>query len=268
MPLVEIIKGEKTSEKTIDTITAYANKMGKTAIVVNDCPGFFVNRVLFPYLSGFNLLLQDGADFYQIDKIMESQFGWPMGPAYLIDVIGIDTVQHAQQVMADSFPARLTKNEQDAIAVLFNHQRYGQKNGVGFYQYVTNKKGKIEKQRDPIINDLLGKFGASNKQFTEQDIIMRMMIPMINEVVRCLDEHIIASPAEADIALVYGLGFPPFRGGAICYLDSLGLENYIALAEKYASLGPLYAIPASLKTKAEKQASYYPTPEKITFNSK
>lgn len=268
MPLVEIIKGEKTSAKTIDTITAYANKMGKTAIVVNDCPGFFVNRVLFPYLSGFNLLLQDGADFYQVDKIMERQFGWPMGPAYLIDVIGIDTVQHAQQVMADSFPDRMTKNDQDAIAVLFNHQRYGQKNGVGFYQYVSDKKGKIQKQRDPEINDLLGKFGTSSKHFTEQDIIMRMMIPMINEVVRCLDEDIIASPAEADIALVYGLGFPPFRGGAICYLDSLGLENYIELAEKYASLGPLYAIPASLKTKAAKQASYYPTAEKITFNSK
>lgn len=97
---------------------------------------------------------------------------------------------------------------------------------------------------------------------------MRMMIPMINEVVRCLDEHIIASPAEADIALVYGLGFPPFRGGAVCYLDNFGIQNFIEMAEKYASLGPLYTIPDSLKNKAEKQASYYPTPEKITFNSK
>lgn len=191
-----------------------------------------------------------------------------MGPAYLIDVIGIDTVQHAQQVMADSFPARMTKITQDAISVLFNHQRYGQKNGVGFYQYVTNKKEKIEKQPDPKISDLLGKVGASSKQFTEQDIIMRMMIPMINEVVRCLNEHIIASPAEADIALVYGLGFPPFRGGAICYIDNLGIENYIKLAEKYVSLDPLYSIPASLKNKAEKHASYYPAPEKITINSK
>ncbi|RXK33884.1 hypothetical protein BBD39_07160 [Arsenophonus endosymbiont of Bemisia tabaci Asia II 3] len=103
---------------------------------------------------------------------------------------------------------------------------------------------------------------------TEQDIIMRMMILMINDVVRCLDEHIIASPAEADIALVYGLGFPPFRGGAVCYLDNFGIQNFIEMAEKYASLGPLYAIPDSLKNKAEKQASYYPTPEKITFNSK
>lgn len=91
---------------------------------------------------------------------------------------------------------------------------------------------------------------------------------MINEVVRCLEEQIIASPAEADIALVYGLGFLPFRGDALCYLDSLGLKNYVELAEKYAYLGPLYAIPASLKSKAQKQASYYPAPEKMTFNSK
>jgi len=167
MPLVEIIKGEKTSTKTIDMITAYANKMGKTVIVVNDCPGFFVNRVLFPYLSGFNLLLQDGADFYHINKIMEKQFGWPMGPAYLIDVIGIDTVQQAQQVMADSFPERMAKIDQDAITVLFNHQRFGQKNGVGFYQYVSDKKGKIQKQRDPKIKDLLSKIGATGKQFTK-----------------------------------------------------------------------------------------------------
>lgn len=149
MPLVEIIKGEKTSTKTIDMITAYANKMDKTAIVVNDCPGFFVNRVLFPYLSGFNLLLQDGADFYQIDKIMEKQFGWPMGPAYLIDIIGIDTVQHAQQVMADSFPERMAKIDQDAITVLFNHQRFGQKNGVGVF--INTLAIKKEKYRNNAI---------------------------------------------------------------------------------------------------------------------
>ena len=118
------------------------SKMGKTAIFVNDCSSFFVNRVLFPYFSGFNLLLQDGADLYQIDKVIEKQFGWPMGPDYLIDVIGIDTVQHAQQVMTDNFPEHLAKNNQDAITVLFNNQRYGQKNGVGFYQNVTDKKGK------------------------------------------------------------------------------------------------------------------------------
>lgn len=100
MPLVEIIRGEKSSDETIAKVVAWASKMGKTPIVVNDCPGFFVNRVLFPYFAGFSQLLRDGADFRKIDKVMEKQFGWPMGPAYLLDVVGIDTAHHAQVVMA------------------------------------------------------------------------------------------------------------------------------------------------------------------------
>ena len=103
MPLVEVIRGAQTSEATISKVVAWASKMGKTPIVVNDCPGFFVNRVLFPYFAAFSLLLRDGADFRQIDKVMEKQFGWPMGPAWLLDVVGIDTAHHAQQVMAQGF---------------------------------------------------------------------------------------------------------------------------------------------------------------------
>ncbi len=105
MPLVEVIRGEKTSDDTIAKVVAWASKMGKTPIVVNDCPGFFVNRVLFPYFAGFSQLLRDGADFRKIDKVMEKQFGWPMGPAYLLDVVGIDTAHHAQAVMAARLPA-------------------------------------------------------------------------------------------------------------------------------------------------------------------
>ncbi len=142
MPLVEIIRGEKTSQQTIDRIVAYAAKMGKSPIVVNDCPGFFVNRVLFPYFAGFSLLLQDGADFVQVDKVMEKQFGWPMGPAYLLDVVGIDTAHHAQTVMAEGFPERMGKNGKDAIDVMFEAQRFGQKNGIGFFSYSLDRKGK------------------------------------------------------------------------------------------------------------------------------
>ncbi|MBN0473532.1 fatty acid oxidation complex subunit alpha FadB, partial [Pseudomonas aeruginosa] len=107
MPLVEVIRGEKTSDNTIAKVVAWASKMGKTPIVVNDCPGFFVNRVLFPYFAGFSQLLRDGADFRKVDKVMEKQFGWPMGPAYLLDVVGIDTEHHAQAVMAAGFPQRM-----------------------------------------------------------------------------------------------------------------------------------------------------------------
>ncbi|PSV08945.1 fatty acid oxidation complex subunit alpha FadB [Photobacterium leiognathi subsp. mandapamensis] len=257
MPLVEIIRGEKTSQQTIDRIVAYAAKMGKSPIVVNDCPGFFVNRVLFPYFAGFSLLLQDGADFVQVDKVMEKQFGWPMGPAYLLDVVGIDTAHHAQTVMAEGFPERMGKNGKDAIDVMFEAQRFGQKNGIGFFSYSLDRKGKPKKSLSEDAHALLAPVSKPQTKFESDAIIARMMIPMINEVVRCLEENIIATPAEADMALVYGLGFPPFRGGVFRYLDSLGLANYVALADQYAHLGALYEVPQGLREKAAQGETYY-----------
>ncbi len=266
MPLVEIIRGEKTSDKTISTVVAYASKMGKTPIVVNDCPGFFVNRVLFPYLAGFGMLVRDGGDFRQIDKIMEKEFGWPMGPAYLLDVVGIDTAHHAQAVMAQGFPDRMSRDYRDAIDVLFENQRYGQKNGVGFYQYTQDKKGKPKKEQDETTDQLLAGISQPKQAFTSEEIIARTMIPMINEVVRCLEEGIIASPAEADMALVYGLGFPPFHGGVFRYLDTLGTAAYVKMAESYIHLGDLYQVPAGLKAKSESNESYYPAPAELAVN--
>ncbi|WP_318470394.1 fatty acid oxidation complex subunit alpha FadB [Photobacterium leiognathi] len=257
MPLVEIIRGEKTSQQTIDRIVAYAAKMGKSPIVVNDCPGFFVNRVLFPYFAGFSLLLQDGADFVQVDKVMEKQFGWPMGPAYLLDVVGIDTAHHAQTVMAEGFPERMGKNGKDAIDVMFEAQCFGQKNGIGFFSYSLDRKGKPKKSLSEDAHALLAPVSKPQTKFESDAIIARMMIPMINEVVRCLEENIIATPAEADMALVYGLGFPPFRGGVFRYLDSLGLANYVALADQYAHLGALYEVPQGLREKAAQGETYY-----------
>ncbi|WP_305841263.1 fatty acid oxidation complex subunit alpha FadB [Photobacterium leiognathi] len=257
MPLAEIIRGEKTSQQTIDRIVAYAAKMGKSPIVVNDCPGFFVNRVLFPYFAGFSLLLQDGADFVQVDKVMEKQFGWPMGPAYLLDVVGIDTAHHAQTVMAEAFPERMGKNGKDAIDVMFEAQRFGQKNGIGFFSYSLDRKGKPKKSLSEDAHVLLAPVSKPQTKFESDAIIARMMIPMINEVVRCLEENIIATPAEADMALVYGLGFPPFRGGVFRYLDSLGLANYVALADQYAHLGALYEVPQGLREKAAQGETYY-----------
>ncbi|UXI01326.1 fatty acid oxidation complex subunit alpha FadB [Photobacterium sp. TY1-4] len=257
MPLVEIIRGEHTSEETIARVVAYAAKMGKSPIVVNDCPGFFVNRVLFPYFAGFSLLMRDGADFTKIDKVMEKQFGWPMGPAYLLDVVGIDTAHHAQAVMAEGFPDRMGKDYRDAVDVMFDAERFGQKNGNGFYAYTLDRKGKPKKTVDPATADLLAPVVSAPAEFAADAIIARMMIPMVNEVVRCLEEGIIDSPAEADMALVYGLGFPPFRGGVFRYLDTQGLANYVAMAEQYAHLGAVYEVPAGLKEKAAKGETYY-----------
>jgi 3-hydroxyacyl-CoA dehydrogenase len=232
--------------------------MGKTPIVVNDCPGFFVNRVLFPYFAGFSQLLRDGADFRKVDKVMEKQFGWPMGPAYLLDVVGIDTAHHAHAVMAAGFPQRMQKDYRDAIDALFERQRFGQKNGLGFWRYKEDSKGKPKKEEDSAVDNLLAEISKGKQDFRDEEIIARMMIPMVNEVVRCLEEGIIASPAEADMALVYGLGFPPFHGGAFRWLDTIGSAKYLDMAQHYQHLGPLYEVPAGLCEKARRNEPYYP----------
>lgn len=257
MPLVEIIRGEQTSDETINRVVAYAAKMGKSPIVVNDCPGFFVNRVLFPYFAGFSLLLRDGADFTQIDKVMERQFGWPMGPAYLLDVVGIDTAHHAQAVMAQGFPERMAKNDKDAIDVLFAANKYGQKNGHGFYHYSVDRRGKPKKAFSDEILPLLADVCADKQIFEQETIIQRMMIPMINEVVLCLEQGIIASPQEADMALVYGLGFPPFRGGVFRYLDTLGIDTFIEQTKPHQHLGALYQVPQLLLDMAAMGERFY-----------
>ncbi|MGL1088025.1 fatty acid oxidation complex subunit alpha FadB [Vibrio vulnificus] len=257
MPLVEIIRGEHTSDETINRVVAYAAKMGKSPIVVNDCPGFFVNRVLFPYFGGFSMLLRDGADFTQIDKVMERKFGWPMGPAYLLDVVGIDTAHHAQAVMAQGFPERMGKQGRDAIDALFEANKYGQKNGSGFYTYTMDKKGKPKKAFSDEVVPILAPVCATQQAFDDQTIIQRMMIPMINEVVLCLQEGIIASAQEADMALVYGLGFPPFRGGVFRYLDSVGIANFVAMAQQHVELGAMYQVPQMLIDMAEKGQTFY-----------
>ncbi|OAV12840.1 fatty acid oxidation complex subunit alpha FadB [Moraxella catarrhalis] len=256
MPLVEVIRGEKTSDTAIATTVALAQKMGKTPIVVNDCPGFLVNRVLFPYFGAFDLLVKEGADFVSIDKTME-KFGWPMGPAYLLDVVGMDTGVHAAKVMAEGFPDRMKPDYKGATQLMFEHERLGQKNGVGFYQYETDKRGKPKKIADSTTYELLNLVQTGDQTFDEQEIIDRMMIAFCNETVRCLEDDIVASPAEADMAMIMGVGFPPFRGGPCRYIDQIGVANYVALCDKYAYLGKAYEAPAKLRDMAQNGETFY-----------
>ena len=259
MPLVEIIRGEKTSDATIAATVAYAAKMGKTPIVVNDCPGFFVNRVLFPYFAGFSLLLNDGADFAKVDKVMEREFGWPMGPAYLLDVVGIDTADHCTDVMSSGFPTRMPKLANDPVTTLYKNGFYGQKNGKGFYTHSLDKRGRPKKDIDPATLEILSAQAPCDKQLDNAEVIDRMMIPMINETIRCLEEGIIATPAEADMALLYGVGFPPFRGGIFRYVDTLGLDNFVTAADKYAHLGEIYQVTEKTREMAANGQSFYST---------
>lgn len=257
MPLVEVIRGEQSSDSAIATTVALAQKMGKVPVVVNDCPGFLVNRVLFPYFGAFDLLIKDGADFVQIDKVME-RFGWPMGPAYLIDVVGLDTGVHGAKVMADGFPDRMKADFVGAIETLFNHNRLGQKNDAGFYQYEFDKKGKKIKTLDTAVYDIIDTAVTGDKrEFDPQEIIDRMMIALCNETVRCLEDNIVATAAEADMAMVMGIGFAPFRGGPCRYIDQVGVADYVTLCDKYAHLGKAYHAPALLKQMAKDNKTFY-----------
>ena len=256
MPLVEVIRGEKTSDATVAKTVAYAQALGKTPIVVNDCPGFLVNRVLFPYFAGFSALLRDGADYQVVDKVME-KFGWPMGPAYLLDVVGIDTAFHADQVMAEGFPDRMGHEGKNAIDGFYEAGRYGQKTGQGFYQYEIDRKGKPKKLASDEAKQMINAIHTETAEFSEEDIIARMMIPLCIETARCLEENIVASAAEADMGLVYGIGFPPYLGGALHYMDEMGLAAFCEMADRFKHLGKLYEPTQAMRDMAAEQRRYH-----------
>jgi 3-hydroxyacyl-CoA dehydrogenase/enoyl-CoA hydratase/3-hydroxybutyryl-CoA epimerase/enoyl-CoA isomerase len=233
--------------------------MGKSPIVVNDCPGFLVNRVLFPYFAGFNGLVQDGVDFERIDKVMEKQFGWPMGPAFLLDVVGIDTACHAEGVMAEGFPERMQSETQTIAQFMYEQGRFGQKNNLGFYTHSTDRKGKPVKVRAEDIDERLQSFvQGDGSGVSDEDIINRLMLPMLTESSRCLEDNIVGTPAELDMGLVYGLGFPPFRGGIFRWVDATGIDEILRRLEQYGALGALYAPTEQLRALATSGGKFYP----------
>ena len=255
MPLVEVIRGQETSKETIASTVAYAKALGKTPIVVNNCPGFLVNRILFPYFGAFSTLVHEGADFRQIDRVME-EFGWPMGPAYLLDVVGIDTAVHAQAVMASGF-ARMELGFESAIDKLYAQGDLGQKSGRGFYEYVVDENGRASKQPNPEIDALIAGVSAERRSFSDSEIRDRLMLALCLETVRCLEDGIVETAIEADMGLVLGLGFPKFRGGALRFIDQLGLAEFCKLADSYAHLGSMVAPTAKLREMADAKQSFY-----------
>lgn len=265
MPLVEVIRADTSSDAAIAATVAYATAMKKTPVVVNDCPGFLVNRILFAYFGGFNRLVADGADIHVVDKTME-RFGWPMGPAYLMDVVGLDTGKHAAGVMAAGFPDRMSSEGDTIVDAMFAADRLGQKNGKGFYTYEQDRKGKLKKKADPAANDIIKTVQSSQTEYDPETIIDRMMIPLCIEAARCLDDNIVSSAAEVDMGLVYGVGFPPFRGGALQYVDKLGHKAFCDRADKYAELGPLYHPTDSMRKMASEDKRFHSTSGKAAAN--
>lgn len=255
MPLVEVIRGAASSDRTVATTVAYAKALGKTPIVVNNCPGFLVNRILFPYFGAFSALIRDGAEFSQIDRVME-RFGWPMGPAWLLDVVGIDTAVHCQRVLADGF-SRMALTFESALDLLYDRGDYGQKSGAGFYRYEFDKRGKpVKLPREDSVR-MIARTQSDNRNLDDQEIRDRMMVAMCLEAARCLEDGIVASPAEVDMGLILGIGFPAFRGGALRYIDNMGLERFCALADRFKDLGSMYYPTENMRAMAANGKTYY-----------
>jgi 3-hydroxyacyl-CoA dehydrogenase/enoyl-CoA hydratase/3-hydroxybutyryl-CoA epimerase/enoyl-CoA isomerase len=258
MPLVEVIRGERTSAAAVASAVGYAVAMGKTPIVVKDCPGFLVNRILTPYINAFVEMVGEGVDFERIDRVMEA-FGWPMGPAYLQDVVGMDTGSHVVDVISAGYPARMHPDDSSALRLMVANGRYGQKTGAGFYRYEKDATGKLRKETSPEAHALLAqKRAAHASDLTDEAIVERMMLPMIGEAVHALAEGVVETPAELDTALLLGLGFPAHVGGALKYADWLGLEHLLERFAHYARLGAAYEAPARLRDMAAARQRFYP----------
>ncbi len=257
MPLVEIIQGSKTDDEAVSTAVTWAVRMGKTPVVVQDCPGFLVNRILTAYTRAFLELITEGADFEHIDKSMEA-FGWPMGPAYLEDVIGIDTGSHVSDVISAGYPERMPHIESDAFRLMKSKDRLGQKNGKGFYEYAPDDSGRPQKESSPEAHELVKTIQLDGqKDISVEEIQQRMMLAMMTEAVHCLEDKVVNSAEELDTALLMGVGFPRDKGGAIKYADSLGAKTILEQCEKFRHLGKQYEPTPTIRKLAESGGSFY-----------
>ena len=257
MPLVEVIRGTHTSDQTIAAVCNHALKLGKKPIVVNDCPGFLVNRVLFAQCFAMELLLRDGVSFQQIDQVME-HWGMPMGPAYLMDVVGLDTIVHCYSVMSEGIPERFIRDKTTPTEVLLNAGRQGQKNGLGYYSYTAAKGGRPEKTVDADSIKLLESLAGSSNEIEPETIIDRLLLPLAIEMNHCIEEGIVDSAIEADMALIWGVGFPPFRGGICRWMDEQGLAQICQKADSYTHISQLYRPTQSMRDMAAAGKKYYP----------
>lgn len=216
MPLVEIIAGKKTSSKTIATVVALAKEAGKTPVVVGDCAGFLVNRILIPYINEAVRMFEEGADYERMDKTI-LDFGMPMGPFVLADEVGLDVGYKVAKVLEEAYGPRMKVS--DILDRVYHQMNLlGKKSGKGFYIHNGKKRQ---------VNDAVKALVFSKRQFDEQEILDRAMLIMVNEAAMCLEEGIIDNAQYLDMAMIMGTGFPPFRGGLLRYADSLGIDSVV-----------------------------------------
>jgi 3-hydroxyacyl-CoA dehydrogenase/enoyl-CoA hydratase/3-hydroxybutyryl-CoA epimerase len=216
MPLVEVVRCARTSDRTLVTAVAFARKLGKTPVVVADSPGFVVNRVLMPYLGEAVALLGEGYGIAEIDASMR-QFGMPMGPFEVIDEVGIDVALKVAGVLSRAFPDRMVAAA--PLEKMVAAGRLGRKAGLGFYRHRGGRR-----RPDPAVRALLG-LERGRRAPSPPALAERMVLAMINEAARCLEEKVVADAGTLDLAMIFGAGFPPFRGGVLRHADAMGLAK-------------------------------------------
>ncbi len=253
MELVEVIRGEATSDETVATVVALAKQIRKTPIVVKDCAGFLVNRVLLPYMNESLQLLREGVPMDLIDETAE-RFGMPMGPIALHDLIGLDTASFAGRVMIEAYPDRTVPAY--VLHDLVEGGRLGQKSGLGF-----RKHGGKKAEADPGIAAILEKHRVGSREMGPEEITDRLFLPMLLEATLVLEEGIVREPADVDMGLILGIGFPPFRGGLLRWADSLGAAAVLKKLETYQSLGKRFEPTETLKRQASRGERFYPAPK-------
>lgn len=247
MPLVEVIPHTTTSSDTIATVVALAKKQGKTPIVVKDCAGFYVNRILAPYMNEAAKVLLAGEPIEHIDNALLN-FGFPVGPITLLDEVGIDVGSKIMPVLVNELGPRF--QGPDVFETLLNDNRKGRKTGKGFYAYQGNKK--VDKSVYKLLNL------TPESKWSDQEIALRCVLPMLNEAVRCLDEGIICSARDGDIGAIFGIGFPPFLGGPFRYMDHLGLKALVEMMNQHAlKYGDHFAPCEGIVTRAGQGETFY-----------
>ncbi|MCP4193502.1 MAG: multifunctional fatty acid oxidation complex subunit alpha [Planctomycetaceae bacterium] len=232
MKLVEVIRGEQTSDETVATAVNYAKRLGKSPIVVNDGPGFLVNRLLLPYMNEALELIVEGAEIKLIERVAK-QFGMPMGPITLYDMVGLDTAFYAGRTMWEAFPDRIEASP--ILPALVKAGRLGRKSGLGFFSY-QNKKGRS--QPDPELAKYVEPYMKSElREFNAQQIEARLFLPMLLEATRILEEKLVRNVRDVDLGLIFGVGFPPFKGGLLYWADTLGAAEIVELLKPLEDMG-------------------------------
>jgi 3-hydroxyacyl-CoA dehydrogenase/ABC-type lipoprotein release transport system permease subunit len=252
MPLVEVVRGEQTSDATLARVFALARNLGKTPIIVNDGAGFLVNRILAPYLNEAGWLIAEGAEIEHVDRALV-EFGMPMGPLRLLDEVGFDVAAHVARVMHEAFGARMRPAQ--PLEALARTGRSGRKGGAGFYRYENGK----EKSADESIYRELGEAAAAERRvFSPLEVVDRAMLAMVNEAAHALEDGIVADGGTVDLGMIMGTGFPPFRGGLLRWADDRGpakvLERLEALAAEH---GERFEPAPLLRARVEAGAGFY-----------